>query len=176
MNRVHKDNKDFLSVIITLGNNIRGGDTVFYKGVKTYDLGSRAHVLKHLHGRIIFVPFAKCFHEGTLWRGRMAVISFILTKQIFVYFYRHGDRFYSQYINKTIKTKYLDDDGSGVKPILFYKNRIRSSFCYDPIGQMWDRYQKITNHNFGGKRKSTGHIYLTGHNYCEAEVHLKMRS
>ena len=57
MNHVHKDSKYLVSVIITLGGNISGGDTVFYDGVKTSDLGSRAHVLKNLHGRIIFGPF-----------------------------------------------------------------------------------------------------------------------
>ena len=53
MNHVHKDRKYMVSVIITLGKNISGGDTVFYYGVKTSDLGSRAHILKHLHGRMI---------------------------------------------------------------------------------------------------------------------------
>ena len=66
MNHVHKDNEYFLSVIITLGTNIRGGDTVFYDGTKTSDLESRAHALNNLHGRMIFGPFEKCFHEGTI--------------------------------------------------------------------------------------------------------------
>ena len=59
MNHVHKENNYLLSVIITPVNNIRGGGTVFYDGVKTSDLGSRAHVLKHLHGRMVFGPFEK---------------------------------------------------------------------------------------------------------------------
>ena len=33
MNHVHKDNKDMISVIITVGKYISGGDTVFYDGV-----------------------------------------------------------------------------------------------------------------------------------------------
>ena len=57
MNHVHKDGKYLVSVIITLGGNISGGDTVIYDGVKTSDLGSRSHVLKHLHGRMIFGLF-----------------------------------------------------------------------------------------------------------------------
>ena len=44
LNHVHRDSKDLLFVIITLGENIREGDTMFYDGVKTSDLGSRAHV------------------------------------------------------------------------------------------------------------------------------------
>ena len=119
LNHVYKDSKDLISVIITLGKDISGGDTVFYDGVKISDLGSRAHILKHLHGRMIFGPFEKVFHEGTLWSGYRAVISFILTKQIFLHFFRHGDWFYNRYKHTTYRLKYLDDDGYGVKPKIF---------------------------------------------------------
>ena len=43
LNHVHKDIKYLISVIITLGKDISGGDTVFYDGVKSSDFGSRAH-------------------------------------------------------------------------------------------------------------------------------------
>ena len=59
MNHLHKDSKYLVSDMITLGCNISGGNTVFYDGVKTSDLGSRAHILKHLHGITIFGPFEK---------------------------------------------------------------------------------------------------------------------
>ena len=62
MNHVHKYTKDLFSFIITMGTHIRGGDTIFYDGVKTSDLVSRAHFLKHLHGRMIFVLFEKNNH------------------------------------------------------------------------------------------------------------------
>ena len=52
---------------MTVGKVISGGDTVFYEEVKTSDFGSRAHILKFSHGRMIFGPFKKVFHEGTLW-------------------------------------------------------------------------------------------------------------
>ena len=99
MNHVHKDSNYFVSVIITQRKDVSGGETVFYDGVKTSDLGSRAHILKHLHGRIIFGPFEIIFHEGTLWRGYRVLISFILTRQLFLHFYRSGDQFYNQNIN-----------------------------------------------------------------------------
>ena len=89
MNNVNKDIKDLVSVTIT------GGKTVFYDRVKTSDLGSRSHILKHLHGRMIFGPFEKVFHEGNLWSRYRSVISLILTKKIFLHFFRHGDRFYN---------------------------------------------------------------------------------
>ena len=77
-----------VSVIITLGKDISGGDTVFYDGVKSSDFGIRAHILKHLYGRMVFGPFEKVFREGTLCSVYIGVISFILIKQIFLHFYR----------------------------------------------------------------------------------------
>ena len=107
LNHIHKDAKDLVSVIITVGKYISGGDTVFYIGLKTYYFESRAHILKLLHGRIIFGPFEKVFHEVTLWSGYRAVISFILTNQIFAHFFCHGDRFYNRYINTADKKNIL---------------------------------------------------------------------
>ena len=106
MNHVHKDTKDLVSVIITLGEYISREYTVFYYGVKPSDFGSRAHILKNLHGIMIFGPFEKVFHEGTLWSGYRAVISFILTKQIFLHFFCHGDQFYNRYLHLVDK-KYI---------------------------------------------------------------------
>ena len=44
LNNMHKDVKDLVSVIRTLGKDIIGGDTVFYYGVKTCDFGNRSHI------------------------------------------------------------------------------------------------------------------------------------
>ena len=74
LNHVHKDTKYMVSVIITVGKDKSGGDNVFNYGVKTYDLGSRVHILKYLHGRMIFGRYEKVFHEVTLWSGYRAVI------------------------------------------------------------------------------------------------------
>ena len=63
---MHKDVKYLVSVIITLGKDIIGGDTVFYDGLKTCDFGNISHILKHSHGRMVFGPFEKLFHEVTL--------------------------------------------------------------------------------------------------------------
>ena len=82
----------------------------------------RAHVLTYLHGRIIMVLFERCFHEVSLWRGQRSVIYFILTKQVFMHFIHHWDRFYYTYINSTIRNKYFEDNGTGLKPKHFYQN------------------------------------------------------
>ena len=47
INNVQKDINDLLSVIIILGKIFHGGETVFYDGENMYDIGKRAHVLKH---------------------------------------------------------------------------------------------------------------------------------
>ena len=107
LNHVHKDIKYLISVIITLGKDICGGDTVFYDGVKSYDFWSSAHILKKIHGRMVFGPFEKVFHEGTLWSGYRAVIFFILTKQIFLHLFHHGNHFYNRYLNSVDKKKYM---------------------------------------------------------------------
>ena len=96
-------------------------------------MGSRAHVLKILHRRIILGRFEFFSYEGTLWRGHRAVIYFILKRQIFPHLYPHGDRFYNRNINKTGKKRYLDDDDTGEKPKHLLQIGIRYTPGYDQI-------------------------------------------
>ena len=116
----------------------------------------------------------KKIHKGTLWSGYRAVITSILAKQIFPHLFRHRDRFYKRYINTTDKKKYLDDDGSGVKPKHFLQRRTRCISFGDPIYELWDRDRKIAGDNFGKKRKPTGFIFFPGSDFREAEGHLSM--
>ena len=67
-------------------------EVVSTKGAYVMLVPMNTRKVKHLHDRIIFGPF-DFFHEVTIWRGPISVISFILTKNIFVYLYFHGDRF-----------------------------------------------------------------------------------
>ena len=80
------------------------------------DTGKRAHVLKHSHGRCVVDAFDEILHEGSIWNGHRAVLSFILQKSIFLHFVHHGTRFYDKYITSYDRKKYMDDDGSGVFP------------------------------------------------------------
>ena len=64
-----------------------------------------------------------------------------------------GIGFYNQCIIKKIKTKYLDDDGYGVKPKhSFTKMGTSCSFGYSSREEMWDIDLKISKENFGIKR------------------------
>ena len=54
------------------------------------DIGKRAHVLKHSHGRCVVSAFDKNLHEVSIWAGPRAVLSFILHKSIFLHFVHYG--------------------------------------------------------------------------------------
>ena len=45
LNHVNRYSNDILSVIIILGTNLYGDETVFYDGMNMNDIGTRAHVL-----------------------------------------------------------------------------------------------------------------------------------
>ena len=87
-----------MSVIIILGTDVNGGETVFYDGENMHDIGKRAHVLKHSHGRSVIGYFDQILHEGSIWTGHRAVLSFILHKSILIHFVHNGTRLYDKYI------------------------------------------------------------------------------
>ena len=72
--------------------------------------------------------------------------------------------------------KYLDYDGTGVKPKKILQRRMRYTSCGDQIQEMWDRDRKIARDCFGRKSKSNGFIYLPRSTFCEVEGILLMRS
>ena len=71
------------------------------------DIGKIAHVLKHSHGRCIIGSFDKYLHEGSIWTGYRAVLSFILHKSIFLYFVHNGTIFYDKYMSSKHRKTYL---------------------------------------------------------------------
>ena len=98
LNNVHKDSNNLLSVIIILGTDFNGGETVFYDGDHMNDIGKRAHVMKYSHGRCVVGAFDKILQEGYIWTGHRAVLSFILHKSIFIHFVHNSTRLYDKYI------------------------------------------------------------------------------
>ena len=122
LNRVHKDSNEILSVIITLVTDIHGGETVFDCGMTITDIGKRAHVIKHSHSRFVVIAFYKNLHEGSIWIGHRAVLSFILHKSTFLYFVHHGTKIYDRYIYLDDRNIYIADDGSAVFPEQRFRN------------------------------------------------------
>ena len=80
------------------------------------DIGKRAQVLKYSHGMCVIGSFCTILHEGSIWTGHRAFLSFILHKSIFILFVHNGTRFYDKYISTKNWLKYIDDDGSSVLP------------------------------------------------------------
>ena len=66
LNHVHKDSKYLLSVIIILGTDVHGDETVCFHGENMNDAGKRAHVLKHSHGRCVIGSFDKFYMKALL--------------------------------------------------------------------------------------------------------------
>ena len=106
----------------------------------------------------------KSFHEGTIWSGYRDVISFIRTKQIFLHFFRHGDRFYNQYINTVDRLNYIYDYGSEVKTKHFLQGRMRCTSFGDPLQAMWDIDRKTARICFGKKEIQLDLFFFLGQN------------
>ena len=159
MDHVYKYIKDVVAVIITMVTNISRGDTMFYDGVNHQIWEIELTSKKNSHGRMIFGQFEIFFHGGSLQIEHRAVIYFIIKKQIFLHFFRHEDIFYNLYIYSTIRTKYLDDNGTGVKPNHFSQKQRRRNFSYSSRDQMWTidikKPKKLWNN------KKTNWVYLS---------------
>ena len=82
-----------------------------------------------------YLVHLKKIHEGTPWRGSRTILYFIVTKQISLHLCCNGDQVYNRYKIKQIK-KYLDDNGTEVKPKHFsQRGMIYTSGC-DPRQEM----------------------------------------
>ena len=161
-------------MIILLVTDVNGGETIVYYGENMNGIEKRAHVLKHSHGRCVIGSFDKILHEGSLWTGHRAIISFILHRSIFLHFVHNGTNFYDKYISTKNWLKYIDDDGSGVLPKLLVRKK------YNPGYKKYSNHYYVLNNDFikdtricrtysGKKRKASGYVLITGSSYRDAE-------
>ena len=76
---IHKDNRDVVSIILSLGNNVKGGDTIYYK-----DKSGQHEIARTIfkHGQFQTGPFHDVYHGGQAWTGQRGIFSFYLNKQI----------------------------------------------------------------------------------------------
>ena len=110
------------------------------------------------------------------------MLLFILHKSIFIHFVHNGTIFYEKYIKSKHKTKYIDDDGSGVFP----KQQVRKK--YNSKYQLtYSNWYYVMKHDYikdtrirwtysGRKRKATGYVLITGSPYHDAEGYTHFRS
>ena len=162
-------------MIILLGTDVNGGETVFYDGENMNDIGKRAHVLKHSHGWCVIGSFDKILQEGSTWTGHRAVLSFILHRSIFLHFVHNGTRFYDKYISSKNRIKYIDDDGSGVLPKQLVRKKYNSkdekthSNHYYVLKNDYIKDRRMRRKYSGIKRKATGYVLITGSPYRDAK-------
>ena len=90
--------------------------TVFYDGENMNEIGKRAYLMEHSHGRCVIGAFDTFLYEDSIWTGHRAVILCILDKSIFLHFVHNGTIFYDKYISSEKRKQIIDDDGSGVPP------------------------------------------------------------
>ena len=66
----------------------------FSYGINMNDIGKRAHIINHSHGRCAVGAFDKHLHKGSIFSGHRAVLYFILHKSIFLNSVNHGTTVY----------------------------------------------------------------------------------
>ena len=147
----------------------------FFNGMTMNDIGKRAHVIKHSHGRCVVGAFNKILHEGYFWNGHRALIYFILHKSILLHFLHHGTNFYEKYIESSDRKICIDYYGS----IIFPKKKVRNIqnekyyVAYATRNFVLEReYIKDTRIRrvySGRKQKATGFVYLQGSPYRDSE-------
>ena len=94
-----------MSLIIQVGTQVQGGDTVYYGGVSGTPFkaatkanpqqgletcGKEIHRRPHSHGQYQVASFEKIPHEGTHWKGKRGIISFYLNRQLLGHFQKYG--------------------------------------------------------------------------------------
>ena len=145
---------------------VHGGKTVFYDGEKINDIGKRAHVMNHSHGRCVVGPFDKILHEGSIWTGYRAVLYSIPHKLIFLHFVQNVIRFYDEYITSYDRNKYIDDDRVGVSPKYKVRNLYNAKYKttysnrYYVIENDHIKYTRILWTYSGRKQRATCYVYI----------------
>ena len=164
LNHGHKYSQDPLSVIIIVVTDVNCGETVFNDRENMNDIGKRAHVLKHSHGRCVIGSFDTLLHEDSICTDNRAVLSFILHKSIFLHFVHNGARFYEKYISSKNKKIYIDDDGSRVFPKQEVRKKYNSKYQltysnqYYVIKNDYIKDTRISRTYSGRKLKATGYV------------------
>lgn len=95
----HRDRKDLLTLIITLGLVYgRGGATVYYTGEnEKKDSGVLSHTSPFVHGRVQIGSFDKVIHGVTAWNGPRVSLNFNLKENTLDHFRVYKDKLYKKY-------------------------------------------------------------------------------
>ena len=93
-NHIHKDKNDLCSIILMVGDNITGGNTLYYKEKVPLMDSDIQHSESFCHGKFQVGPFNKIYHAGEAWRGPRGIISFYINRQMYDHFKKYGTNIY----------------------------------------------------------------------------------
>lgn len=99
----HVDDKDLLSVVVTLGNVTSGGCTIYYNGTSENNKGKAIAVIPFQHGRIQIGNFSEIVHSVSGWEGNRITLNFNIKSHIVNHFREHSDFFYSQFVQSNFQ-------------------------------------------------------------------------
>ena len=102
---LHKDEKDIISCVVTLGNVSRGGSTLYYNGIDLKSPGEPILDIPFNHGRIQIGCYSQILHEVSKWQGNRVTINFNIKEPIVEHFEKFGNYFYKQYEEKGYPTE-----------------------------------------------------------------------
>ena len=80
-----------------MGNDVDGGDSVFYDGKDSKNCNDYVHHEKCVHGKSITGEFSKILHGATIWKGFCITIVFYTNKKIYNHFLTYGMHYYQKY-------------------------------------------------------------------------------
>ena len=97
---LHKDNDDHINAIVSIGdNNIDGGKTIYYSGLKMEDVGEKQRAVHFHHGRVQIGYFDDIIHGAEKWtNGNRCIINFCMKKKILNHFLKFGNKYYEQFV------------------------------------------------------------------------------
>ena len=104
----HLDHNDLISCVFFFGDNVNGGDSVFFDGKSSKFIGDMVHVIKFKHGQAICGDFSKIIHGANKWNGERQVISFYTNKKIVNHFKKFGTEYYDRYKGMNYPKNYID--------------------------------------------------------------------
>ena len=96
----HEDDDDYVTALISLGHTetLVGGDT-FYFEVNSDGKKCVKQTVKYQHGNIQIGVYDEVKHGAFHWKnGYRGVINLSVQKKVLDHFYKHGNRYYVQYI------------------------------------------------------------------------------
>ena len=92
-NHPHLDNNDYVSLIVSVGHTVRGGDTQYYNADPKKN-GTVVAQTEYGHGQFQCGKFEKVFHGASAWEGKRGVFSFYVNTSIYNHFLQFGPQYY----------------------------------------------------------------------------------